>query len=151
MLGRPRNNFTYLGPSDIGIWAHYVEWFWFGKTSGFTKPVTSRTWENPKGRSFWGILGFFSRKSFSQYPNTLHIWLGIHDNAKNFDSTQENVREAVLKEFFFKKQKPQKLHQGHACKEIVSLVNPFQKIFVTVRKMRWRRGTKDSWPCMLYK
>ena len=61
-LGHPGTNFTYLGPSDIGTWAHHAKQAQYDKTSGFGKPVTRKRKGNPRNYFFWGILRFFSRK-----------------------------------------------------------------------------------------
>ena len=42
VFGHPRDNFTYLGPPDIGTWAHHAKQAQYSKTSGFGKPVTRK-------------------------------------------------------------------------------------------------------------
>ena len=144
MLGHPRNNFTYLGPSDIGTWAHHTKWNWFGKTSGFVKPVTDKRKGNPKNCFFWEILGFFLRKSFSQHPNTPRLWLEIFNSVKDLHSTQKNTCQAVLRRLQIT-ESSSRLHM----QEIESFLNSFKKLFAT--------GEKDEdWEekisiCMLYK
>ena len=88
MLGCPRNNFTYLDPSDIGIWAHHAKQAQSGKTSGFEKPVTGKG--NPRNRSSWGNREIFSGNLFSQQPNAIYLQPGVLNEAKNLGLTQEN-------------------------------------------------------------
>ena len=135
MLGYPRNNFTYLGPSGIGIWAHHTKWNWFGKTSGFGKPVTRKRKGNPRNCFFWGILGLFSRKSFSQWPNTLHLQLRIHDNAKK---TSVQLKKMPVRQFK-EVHKTTESSSGLHMQEIVSFLNSLQKLFVTGEKTKLRR------------
>ena len=90
------NNFTYLGPSGIETWAYYAKWIWFGKTSGFVKPVTDKIRENPKGRFFWEILGFFLGKWFSQYPNTISH---ITEDPRRYQKTSIQLKEMPVRLF----------------------------------------------------
>ena len=115
------------------------------KTSGFTRPVTGRTRENPNGRFLWGIFRFFSRKSFSQYPNTQHMWLGIDSNAKIF---QLNSRKCLWDSSegvsFLKKKTNTENSSGPHMQEIISLADPSPGLFVIAREMRrgrWVRGS----------
>ena len=64
MLGYPRKVFTYLGPSDIGIWAYHTR----HKTSLVKLVVLEnqtykREKETLEGSFFWGILVSFSREN----------------------------------------------------------------------------------------
>ena len=61
-LEHPGTNFTYLGPSAIGTWAHHAKRAQYDKTSGLGKPVTRKRKGNPRNYFFWGILRIFSRK-----------------------------------------------------------------------------------------
>ena len=66
VLGHPRANFTYFGPSDIGTWAHHAKQAQYSKTSGLGKPVARKRKGNPRNYLSWGILRFFLEKmSFS--------------------------------------------------------------------------------------
>ena len=65
MLGHPRNNFTYLGPSDIGTWAHHAKQAQFGKTNGLEKPVTRIRKGNPKDYFSGEFLNFLEKMIFS--------------------------------------------------------------------------------------
>ena len=62
VFGHPRNNFTYLGPPDIGTWAHYAKQAQSSETSGFGKPVTRQKRENTRNYLSWGILRVFLGK-----------------------------------------------------------------------------------------
>ena len=134
MLGHPRNNFTYLGPSDIGTWAHHAKQAQFGKTSGFEKPVTRRRKGNPRNYFFGGILGFFSRKGFSQKPNTItFVTENLKQCRRDLGSIQENAHENNFKEVH----KTTENSSGSHMQEIVFFLNSFFKNSL-LQTERWR-------------
>ena len=73
MLGHPRNNFTYLGPSGIGTWAHHAKQAQSGKTSGFEKPVTRIREGNPRDYFSGEFLNFLEKMIFSVSKHVINF------------------------------------------------------------------------------
>ena len=132
--GHPRNNFTYLGPSDIGTWAHHAKQAQYSETSGFGKPVTRKRKGNPRNYLFWGILRFFSRKWFSQWPSAVTF---VTENLKQYRrdlvSIQENAHENSFKGVHETTENSSGLHM----QEIGFFLNSFFKNSL-LQAERWR-------------
>ena len=86
-----KNMSTYLGPLDIGTWAHQTKQNRFGKTGGFRE--TRNLLETLK-EFFWGIFARFSREN--SFSVSKHLASGTVNPLKTQDDSKTVFQ---LKEF----------------------------------------------------